>query len=171
MWFCLPSRPAVGQAVSFEGQSLLPIGNAGNSGVGAVAYNYYAGQYNVTISQYCQFLNATANVSDPYGEWTIVSTWKTGNNGLNTVPIIQTANGDGTFSYVPASGTYTPTSGPNNGALTAYNFANVPIYTNWGSAARYTNWLDNGRPTGLRAPAHRNRRYALNGAPRMRRWR
>ena len=34
----------------------------------AVAYPYQIGEYDVTVAQYCQFLNAKA-ANDPYGLW------------------------------------------------------------------------------------------------------
>ena len=37
------------------------------TGLGAVGYAYQIGEYDVTTAQYCQFLNAVATTSDPYG--------------------------------------------------------------------------------------------------------
>ena len=52
----------------------IPVGNAGNApdtrynsiSVGAVAYNFWIGKYEVTAGQYCEFLNAVA-ATDTYG--------------------------------------------------------------------------------------------------------
>ena len=48
----------------------VPVGDPGNaadaSGYGAVAYTYQIGKYDVTMAQYCQFLNAVAK-TDTYG--------------------------------------------------------------------------------------------------------
>ena len=51
---------------------LVPVGDPGNAadpatGHGAVPYTYQMGKSDVTVSQYCQFLNAVAKTSDPYG--------------------------------------------------------------------------------------------------------
>ena len=52
--------------------NFVTVGNAGNAadpspGYGAVPYTYQIGEYDVTTAQYCQFLNAVATTSDPYG--------------------------------------------------------------------------------------------------------
>ena len=54
--------------------SFVTVGNPGNapdpaSGglYGSVPYTYQMGKYDVTVGQYCQFLNAVAKTSDPYG--------------------------------------------------------------------------------------------------------
>ena len=49
----------------------VPVGNAGNAndpttGYGAVGYNYSIGTYEVTLNQYCAFLNAVG-ATDTYG--------------------------------------------------------------------------------------------------------
>ena len=43
----------------------------GTTGYGAVGYTYQMGKYDVTAAQYCQFLNAVASQSDPYGLYDI----------------------------------------------------------------------------------------------------
>lgn len=49
----------------------VPVGDAGNQGSfslrGSVAYEYRIGKYEVTNSQYAEFLNAKAANSDPRG--------------------------------------------------------------------------------------------------------
>ena len=53
--------------------AFVTVGDPGNrgsgdgTGPGAVSYSYKIGGYDVTLSQYCQFLNAVASSSDPYG--------------------------------------------------------------------------------------------------------
>ena len=54
--------------------ALVPVGDAGNvadsrTNLGAVAYPYSMGEYDVTMGQYTAFLNAAATTSDPYGCW------------------------------------------------------------------------------------------------------
>jgi formylglycine-generating enzyme len=62
------------QAVTID---MVTVGNKGNiadtavmidstTGYGSVSYNYQIGKYEVTNAQYCEFLNATANITDPY---------------------------------------------------------------------------------------------------------
>ncbi len=51
--------------------SLVPVGDPGNvadplTGYGSVPYTYSMGEYDVTVGQYCQFLNAVAK-TDTYG--------------------------------------------------------------------------------------------------------
>ena len=55
----------------------VTVGDPGNAadtnnslGYGSVPYVYQMGKYDVTIAQYCQFLNAVA-ASDPYGLYDI----------------------------------------------------------------------------------------------------
>jgi len=51
---------------------MVTVGDPGNANdssgsyKGAVAYTYQIGEYDVTVAQYCQFLNAVA-ATDPYG--------------------------------------------------------------------------------------------------------
>jgi hypothetical protein len=52
----------------------VPVGGPGNapdpatgSLYGAVPYNYRIGTYDVTNTQYVEFLNAKASAADPYG--------------------------------------------------------------------------------------------------------
>src|SRR4051812_17172142 len=52
--------------------SFVSVGNANNAadsltGYGSVNHLYYMGKYDVTVGQYCQFLNAVATTSDSYG--------------------------------------------------------------------------------------------------------
>lgn len=64
----LAALPLPAHAISID---LVPVGNAGNandaggSGIGAVAYDYQIGKYDVTIGQYTAFLNAVA-ATDTY---------------------------------------------------------------------------------------------------------
>ncbi|HTQ39305.1 MAG TPA: SUMF1/EgtB/PvdO family nonheme iron enzyme [Pirellulales bacterium] len=120
-----------------DGQTSLvtvSVGNPGNTanqlnfgsirGIGSVGYNYSIGEYDVTVGQYTEFLNAVA-ATDPYGLY--VSNMAT---DLHVAGIQQ--NG--------ASGSYT---------YSVIGSPNHPIaYISWSNAARFANWLYNGQPDG-----------------------
>ncbi len=97
------------------------IGNAANSdGYGAVAYTYDIGKYEVTVTQYVDFLNEAAK-SDPNGLYhTSMSTW------------IQRSGASGNYSYTAKPG-----------------FESFPIgLVTFTDAARFVNWLTtNGEST------------------------
>lgn len=136
---------------------VVPVGNVGNAGitsgyqnfdgsgpvatVGAVNYTYSIGQSEITAGQYTAFLNAVA-ADDTYGLY---------NSGMTTshgCQIIQ--------SGAPGSYTYS----------VAGDRANRPVnFVNWGSAARFANWMNNGQPTGAQtAGTTEDGAYTLNGA-------
>ena len=112
----------------------VTVGDSGNAsdpstGYGSVGYAYQMGEYDVTVGQYCQFLNAVATSGDPYGlynSWMVAyfSSCKITQNGTS-----------GSYSYAvagSASGRY-----------------DMPIFAvTWGDAARFCNWLQNGQPAG-----------------------
>jgi len=147
-----------------DGQTSLrfvPVGNPGNAadttvmtdgstGYGSVPYRYQMGKYDVTVGQYCQFLNAVAQ-TDTYG---LCNGGMTQSSPYQTYPTIRIAqNGSpGGYSYSVA-GSYSQA-------------ANCPIYfPSWGSAARFCNWLQNGQPTGLEGNGTTETgAYTLNGA-------
>jgi formylglycine-generating enzyme required for sulfatase activity len=107
----------------------VTIGNPGNpddsTGYGAVATTYAIGKYEVTLNQYREFLAAVA-VTDTYG------------------------------LYHPSMGTdlnsrgITQTGSPGSYAYSVIGDGNRPVtYVSWYDAARFSNWLSNGQPTGL----------------------
>ena len=135
----------------------VPVGNVGNTGewsggsyggsgsdriCGAVDYEYNIGKYEVTVGQYTEFLNAVAR-TDTYGLYS-EEMW-TSSQGCK---ILQSGS----------SGEYVYTI--------ALDRANRPVnYISFGDAARFTNWLANGQPTGLQDPnTTENGSYALLGA-------
>jgi hypothetical protein len=66
-----------------------------STGYGSVAYIYQIGKYDVTLGQYCQFLNAVATVSDTCGLYNSDMT-----NGGGWFRFGITQNGDpGSYSY------------------------------------------------------------------------
>jgi formylglycine-generating enzyme len=113
--------------------SFVTVGDPGNdadptTGLGSVSYDYNICEYDVTIAQYCQFLNSVATKSDPYRLYD----GGIGSN-LRTIRIIRSSSA-GSFSY-SVSGS-------------APGVANMPVFdVTWGDAARFCNWLQNGQPT------------------------
>ncbi|MSR25811.1 MAG: PEP-CTERM sorting domain-containing protein [Planctomycetaceae bacterium] len=130
---CLLAAPA--GAVSID---MVTVGNAGNGtdtsgrpntfGFGSVAYDYQIGKYNVTIGQYTEFLNAVAKTD------------------------FHTSSGP---LYAPEMGTDLNIAGiSRTGSSGSYTYSllgspNRPItYVTWWSAAKFSNWMANGQPTG-----------------------
>jgi formylglycine-generating enzyme required for sulfatase activity len=132
----------VGQAVRFENVGFrvatiddpngyggfVTVGDSGNtanaSGVGDVAYSYRLGRYTVTNTDYAAFLNAVA---------------ATDTNALYDTRMGSESVGGISRSGSPGSYTY---------AVRA-NMGQKPAnYMNWYSAARYCNWMHNGKPSG-----------------------
>jgi formylglycine-generating enzyme len=113
-----------------------PVGNPGNpadttlmsdgtSGYGSVGYNYNIGTYDVTNSQYAEFLNT----KDP-----------TGANTLGLWNSSMTALGGISFNGGNANGSkYTAISANQNHPLD---------FVTWYDAIRFANWLDNGQGNG-----------------------
>ena len=135
---------AVAQADVFamqDGQtslSFVPVGDVNNpadpaTGRGSVDHAYQMGTYDVTVGQYCEFLNAVAK-DDTYG---LYNSYMSSTNGLYGSHINITQSGTpGHYSYA-VGGSYAQA-------------ANCPIYaTTWGDAARFCNWLQNGQPKNL----------------------
>jgi formylglycine-generating enzyme required for sulfatase activity len=141
----------------------VPVGDAGNpadtrlmndgtTGYGSVAYDYRIGTTEVTNAQYVDFLNAVA-ATDPYGLYD---------------PSMAVAQGGITRSGSSGSYLYAvkaPAVGHGPGG-TDYAYADKPVvFVDWGDAARFSNWLNNGQPTGLQdASTTEDGAYTLNGA-------
>jgi formylglycine-generating enzyme len=122
--------------------SFVPIGDANNqpdpsTTHGAVDHAYQMGTYDVTVGQYCQFLNAVAK-NDTYGLYS--SYMATGITSQDNFTGPQISRINITRSGSPGSYSYT-VGGTYNQA------ANCPIFdVTWGAAARFANWLQNGQP-------------------------
>jgi len=131
----------------------VTVGNPGNAadtryetpGYGAVAYTFNMGKFEVTAGQYTAFLNSVAK-TDTYGlyntdMWSNTSGW----SGCN---IQRTDTGSG-YTYSVAA-----------------DWANRPVnYVSWGDAARFSNWLTHGQPTGVQdLTTTEDGSYYLNGA-------
>jgi formylglycine-generating enzyme required for sulfatase activity len=113
--------------------------SADTTGYGAVNYSYQISKYQITQSQYVEFLNAVAR-TDTYG------LYNTNMSGVR-----------GGITRTLAFGTYT--------YAVKTNMGNKPInFVNWFSCARYCNWLHNGKPTGAQnASTTENGAYAISG--------
>lgn len=137
---------------------MVTVGNPGNAsdstGYGDVAYDYKIGKYEVTISQYCQFLNAVAR-DDTYYLYDYPARMVT---DLNTAGILRSGSpGSYTYSVIGPSGIApVGASSPGNRPIT---------YVSWFDAARFANWMHNGQPVGPQGPATTETgAYTLNGA-------
>ena len=144
------AAPAGANQITYQ---MVTVGNPGNAvdstGYGSVDYQYDIGKYHVTIEQYCDFLNAVAK-TDTYGLY---------DEGVNWAPVSGISRGGSIGSY-----TYTPTApvGPSIEGITA---GNRPITKlTWFSAARFTNWMANGQPTGAQSASTTEQgAYTLDG--------
>jgi autotransporter-associated beta strand protein len=124
--------------------ALVKVGDPGNPAdpatggfFGAVAYDYRISKDETTIGQYCEFLNAVAK-SDPY------NLYSTSMAAVTHIAGIARAGGPGSYSYAVIGGS-----------------ANKPItFVSWFDAARFCNWLHNGKGNGSTETGA----YTLNGA-------
>ena len=123
------------------------IRHAGNEpmnelGYGAVDYEYAIGRYEVTMGEYADFLNAIA-ADDTYG------LWSTDIGRPDFVWVLPREGAPGSYTYsIEPDWAYRPVN-----------------FTSWGTAARYCNWLHNGRPTGAQdLSTTESGAYYLNGA-------
>jgi formylglycine-generating enzyme required for sulfatase activity len=128
------SLAAPAAAVSID---LVAIGDPGNAGdttpatcgpgnsasCGDVASSFYMAKYEVTNAQYAEFLNAVADADT---------------NSLYLTSM------SGTISRSGVSGSYVYAVVGSNGSKP------IPYVTFW-SAARFSNWLHNGQPTGAQS--------------------
>ena len=121
------------------------VGNVGNpndtTGYGSVGYGYSIGKYEVTLNQYCAFLNAVG-ATDTYG------LYNTQMGSYARIMGIARSGASGGYSYsVIGSG-------------------NRPVtYVSWFESVRFVNWLHNGQPTGAQdAGTTETGAYTLNGA-------
>lgn len=115
----------------------VTVGNASSindsTGYGGVNYIYQISQYSVTNSEYAEFLNSVAS-TDPYGLYSV---------GMNTIGGISRSGSSGSYTYSVKT-----------------NMGNKPvIYVSWFDAARYCNWLHNGKGNGDTETGA----YTLNG--------
>jgi len=130
---------------------MVTVGNPGNgtdagnplreSVFGAVPYEFSIGKYEVTNTQYVVFLNAVA--------------------AMDTYSLYSADMGSDARGGITQFG-----ASPNFGYAVRAAMDDKPVnYVNWFDAARFCNWLHNGRPTGAQdAGTTEAGAYALNGA-------
>jgi formylglycine-generating enzyme required for sulfatase activity len=107
-----------------------PANDPDSSGLGGVDYPYGVSIHEVTNAQYLRFLEAVASVADPAGLY---------HSSMEASPL-------GGIRRLGSPGAYTFMLEPN--------MANKPVnFVSWLDAARYVNWLDNGRPAGAQSAA------------------
>jgi sulfatase modifying factor 1 len=151
----LKAQLAAATAVPAPFIEMVKVGNAGNAvdpsdgdsnaggtqNFGAVPYEYSIGKYEVTLAQYAAFLNAVA-ATDTHKLYTA------GMATNQNIAGIARSGSSGSFTYgVTGSGTRPVT------------------FVSWFDAARFCNWLHNGRPTGAQTEATTERgAYTLDGA-------
>jgi formylglycine-generating enzyme required for sulfatase activity/tRNA A-37 threonylcarbamoyl transferase component Bud32 len=130
----------------------VTVGDAGNpadaNGFGNVDYEYRIGRYEITIEQYCVFLNHAAK-SDPYSLYNE----KMGTDG--SAVAIERFGSDGTYTYRVMG--EAPAGHMNAGEKLKPRRPIVCV--SWTSAARFCNWLHNGQGDGDTEMGA----YALNG--------
>jgi hypothetical protein len=122
------------------------INNAASAtGYGSVSYEYVIGKYMITYAEYNEFLNAVA-ATDTHALFYIDDIGRAGGN--YTGGIVRSGI-SGNYSYVVKS-----------------NYNNKPYeFFDWFVAARYVNWLHNGKPSGSQnSSTTENGAYTLNGA-------
>jgi formylglycine-generating enzyme required for sulfatase activity len=108
----------------FSYVTISDINNSNDdSGIGSVSYQFTLNKFLITNNEYAEFLNSIAS-TDLYGVYsTNMSSDRGGINRSGT-------NEAYTYSVKP-------------------NYGNKPVvFINWYNAARYCNWLHNGRPSG-----------------------
>ena len=131
----------------------VTVGNAGNAndgdGHGAVSSVYAIGKFEVTAGQYIRFLNAVA-AEDTYGLYN---------------PLMDSAESGCQITRHGTSGNYTYDFGGRPDGEES-DWASRPVnYVCWGDAARFANWLHNGRPTAPQGPTTtEGGAYFLDGA-------
>src|SRR4051794_4715576 len=119
---CLLLTARHAQAVTIDMVIVGNPGNAGEGGIGSVVNTYEIGKYEVAAGQYTEFLNAVAQ-ADPNGLY---------NTGMANATGIQQSGLSPNFTY----------------SVTA-DWASRPVnLVSFWDAARFTNWLHNGQPTG-----------------------
>jgi sulfatase modifying factor 1 len=103
--------------------------NPDDNGLGRVDYDYYIGKYNITVEQYCAFLNAVASISDTYNLY---------NKNMGTDLNIAGINRSG------KPGAYTYSIMNNLGDSSKRPITYITPF----SIFRFANWLTNGQPIG-----------------------
>lgn len=114
------------------------VGNAGNpanvNGSGAVADVFQISKYETTNAQYVEFLNKVdASGVNPNGVYVSLM----GSDSLGGISF---------NSGAPSSAKYAVKAGAPAGSPAGTSYAQMPVaFVTWFSAARFTNWLQNGQ--------------------------
>ncbi len=145
LWLVSVLFTSHGRAVTIP---TVPVGNLGNANdpatgnlYGGVAYAYSIGTTEVTVGQYSVFLNAVA-ATDTYALYNARMAIDLNIAGISRSGV------SGSYSYSVIGSPNKPVS-----------------YVSWGDAARFSNWLHNGQPTGgQNASTTEDGAYPLNGA-------
>jgi len=108
----------------FEYGTVGDINNQNDSaGIGSVSYEFKMGKFEITNTEYVEFLNSIA-VTDTYDAYSSLMSLDRGG--------ILRSGTNGSYSYSVKT-----------------NYGNKPATcVNWYNAARYCNWLQNGKPSG-----------------------
>ena len=125
-----------------------PLNKADSNGYGRVDYTYRIGKTEITVAQYAKFLNSVA--TDPNAPTTIQDLWRSEMADPTEKPgklIERTVVNDRyQYSYAPER-------------------AELPIaWTNWFSAARFANWMNNDPGADFSPTTTETGVYNLNGA-------
>lgn len=127
-------------AVGNPGNPADAAANCYSADCGSVPYSFRISKYEVTNAQYAEFLNAVA-AADPNSLY---------HSGMGDDPVggITRSGSAGSYSYAVKAG-----------------FADQPVVTvSWYDAARFSNWLHNGQPTGAQgAGTTETGAYTLTG--------
>ena len=129
----------------------VTVGNPGNAadsstGYGAVSYSFKVAKYKVTITQYVEFLNAVAAAqgSRISAGWEVIQgLYKSEMDKAKEDPgVLIQRTGDGTTA-IPYAYIVRPST------AWGANAGNRPIpWVTWFDAARFANWMHNGKPAG-----------------------
>jgi formylglycine-generating enzyme required for sulfatase activity len=153
---------SVAHAVTYEMVTVANPGNAANTNDrGSVNYSYQIGKYEVTIGQYVEFLNSVAK-TDTFGLYKsgMGSDWNA--NGITR------SGSPGSYVYESfgvGSPDFPGLDPKPVRPVGADSVDNRPIaYIDWYGAARFSNWMANGQPTGNQtSTTTEDGAYAISG--------
>jgi surface protein len=121
------------------------------NGYGSVNYDYYIGKYEITYSQWCEFINSVASYTTDSSLSTNLDTGISdpgnyGGNPVITSDTYQLLNN----SFLSRTNYIAPTGFPGNYVFTVQEeYQNKPATNmDWLDVLRYCNWLHNGKPSG-----------------------
>jgi hypothetical protein len=159
--FCGNGSSGLGRRVGrvgAGGHRKITVGKPGNAddthgdGYGGVAYTYDIGKFEVTAGQYRDFLNAVA----------ATDTYELYNPKMDIVA--HPSDCGCAIRWDPGLAEYIVDA--NGDGLEDADWIDRPVnYVSWGDAARFCNWLHNGRPTGAQGlTTTEDGSYFLDGA-------